>query len=413
MKYSHDIIGHKFGDLTVDSFHSTIDGIKVFNCKCSCGSVTQKRFYDLIKGKIKSCGCASGLLSFNQKEELVNRYKAGESTVSLAKEYGISTRTVIHEVNKSGYKKPLIHNEIKDEAIQLYLSGLTLVEVSEKLNVSAHTIGKALKKSGVTRRPDKPRFKVAESEQKEIAEAYELGFQAKDICAAHGINYTVMSHAVRRNGVEKRESHRRKELIKLDESVFKDINRDSLYWAGLLGADGNVCKNTISLYLHKNDEKLLYDFQSFLKTDIKVAEKKKSKCSFLSFTRKEVAEDLVKFGIVPNKSLTYSPPDFCADSPDFWRGAIDGDGSISVVKGTLRLGLCGSFDSMSLFLKWVKNNCETKCSVVKHSSIFRVFLSGANAIKIARLLYADNPRYFMDRKYQAAKPFMDAVHSHI
>lgn len=51
-----DIVGQKFGRLTVLSLYSTKGGAR-FLCKCDCGNTTISRGYDLRKGNSKSCGC--------------------------------------------------------------------------------------------------------------------------------------------------------------------------------------------------------------------------------------------------------------------------------------------------------------------------------------------------------------------
>lgn len=51
-----DIVGQKFGRLTVLSLYSTKGGAR-FLCKCDCGGTTIPRGYNLRKGNTKSCGC--------------------------------------------------------------------------------------------------------------------------------------------------------------------------------------------------------------------------------------------------------------------------------------------------------------------------------------------------------------------
>jgi hypothetical protein len=48
-----DLTGQKFGELTVISY----SGDGKWNCKCSCGNITQVKTTNLKYGKSKSCGC--------------------------------------------------------------------------------------------------------------------------------------------------------------------------------------------------------------------------------------------------------------------------------------------------------------------------------------------------------------------
>lgn len=399
-----DVSGHKFGMLLAIERDPNFTKDKKYKCVCDCGNHKTVMIYDLVKGKTKSCGC---LLDVRNKE-IVNMFSNGETVKVISKKMELSEVTICQVLRNAGIKRePSKSTRHKDEIIRLYGEGHTFIEISKLLNISEGLVANCLTKHIPERRAAKVRFKLSDDTQRQIVEAYKAGAQASEIYESFGIKYSLMKYALNRYGVEAREPHKRRSMAALDESAFKVINRDSLYWAGMLGADGNVSKNTVSLYLHQNDEYLLYRFKEFLKTDINVSRKKDCKCSFLSVTRKEMAEDLIPFGITPKKSLTYSPPQFCCDSADFWRGAIDGDGSITVVKGALRVDLCGSFNCMTSYLEWVRKNCEAKCNVCANGSIFRVCLSGKNAIKIAKILYAGSPKYFMERKYEKAKPFLD------
>lgn len=52
-----DLIGQKFGRLTVISFHELERGDTYFNCLCDCGREVVVKGQDLKRGSTKSCGC--------------------------------------------------------------------------------------------------------------------------------------------------------------------------------------------------------------------------------------------------------------------------------------------------------------------------------------------------------------------
>lgn len=53
-----DLIGQKFGRLTVESFsHRNPHGDGVYSCKCDCGNKKQIIHSNLTSGATKSCGC--------------------------------------------------------------------------------------------------------------------------------------------------------------------------------------------------------------------------------------------------------------------------------------------------------------------------------------------------------------------
>ena len=62
-----DITGMKFGKLTVvERGEKNKRGRHLWICKCDCGGIKEAEAYDLIRGKIKSCGC---MVQKKNKEE--------------------------------------------------------------------------------------------------------------------------------------------------------------------------------------------------------------------------------------------------------------------------------------------------------------------------------------------------------
>lgn len=117
---------------------------------------------------------------------------------------------------------------------------------------------------------------------------------------------------------------------KINEDFFKQMTSNSAYILGLICADGNVSKtsNAISICLHKDDSYLLEDISSVMSSSYSVRFDKNM--STLGVESKPLHEDLVKLGIMPNKSKTIEAPEIPEKyMPDFIRGVIDGDGSVS------------------------------------------------------------------------------------
>jgi len=209
-----------------------------------------------------------------------------------------------------------------------------------------------------------------------------------------------------RRGVTKTCGCKRKKYV--DESCFEEVNEESLYWAGFLAADGCVHKDKISLAIMKPDAEHVKKFIEFTKSEHQLGLCEKTNKARVGFYSPKIAEDLLKFGITPRKSLTYCPTEICVNSRDFWRGMVDGDGSV-VAPGHKkckysRVKLCGSIGSVSAFKKYIDDNvCKTTSSIHKHSSIFIFSATGVVANKIIENLYGGNPKYALNRKYESAK----------
>jgi len=93
-------------------------------------------------------------LSEEVKFEIVRRYLAGESALSLSETFGIHRTTTLNVLKKSGIKtryraltEPMI-----ELAIVLYRSGKSLATVGVELKANPETVRRALLKRGVKTR---------------------------------------------------------------------------------------------------------------------------------------------------------------------------------------------------------------------------------------------------------------------
>lgn len=94
-------------------------------------------------------------LSPQETAELIARYGAGEASLALSKEYGISKYELLQLLRKEGVtlRKRAMTPEDAEHAARLYESGLTIDEVTEQIGYSYSTVRKMLHQSGVTMRP--------------------------------------------------------------------------------------------------------------------------------------------------------------------------------------------------------------------------------------------------------------------
>lgn len=57
MKKKNLVLKQKFGNLTINSAPSELNGEIVYYCKCSCGKNISVKETDLKSGNVTSCGC--------------------------------------------------------------------------------------------------------------------------------------------------------------------------------------------------------------------------------------------------------------------------------------------------------------------------------------------------------------------
>ncbi len=171
---------------------------------------------------------------------------------------------------------------------------------------------------------------------------------------------------------------------------------------------------TIILSIQAGDIEQVQNFAKFLKTDkpVKAVECKQYEGSYNSgpqvrfrVSSNELANDLAKFGVVPKKSLIAEVRQNLNLSVDFWRGYIDGNGSIFLHKGNNYPYLIVSSASERLleqFSQFCKNNAPGCKANVKFSTKTQgeVRIGGSYALKLLKIIYHEPPH--LDRKNRKA-----------
>jgi len=110
-------------------------------------------------------------------------------------------------------------------------------------------------------------------------------------------------------------------------------------------------------------------------------------------------------------------PDEYVDSVDFWRGMIDGNGSVGIAANGTRPIVTHSGHKLSKvpqqFKEWAErqgvNPYQSSAGTKKQA--WSTATMGADAVFIARTLYKDAPEHLrMDRKYEAWQEMEKLVH---
>lgn len=118
-----------------------IDGL-VTEAQASVGQIPRSR---------RSSPRGHRKLPARTRQEIVDKYQAGERVVDIARALSINKVTVIDHLNRADVeRRPLGMSDMQiDEAVQLYASGLSLARIGERLGFSARTIQSRLRERGV------------------------------------------------------------------------------------------------------------------------------------------------------------------------------------------------------------------------------------------------------------------------
>ena len=256
---------------------------------------------------------------------------------------------------------------------------------------------------------------------------YHAGYTLQQVANTLSLCCTdVMSDRFREWGIPVR-GHRqgRKRKTNIDDMAFSNNDEKSMYWGGFLLADGCVTKETekghdrIRLLLKDLDH--VRKFKGFLKTDYEVKERRMRKYINyqISVSSRRIANDLKRFGVVPNKTGTVAVPDDNKQiivNRHFWRGFTDGDGSVFWRRQHRNPNLTypgfylcsNSRRILEQFNNFLQYHCLKGLYIGSRSNrkLLQIQATGAPAKKIVQLLYQDATEY-LTRKMNIALEILD------
>lgn len=295
-------------------------------------------------------------LSAEQRSQVEEWYRAGIGTTYIASRVGVSRQAIAALLRRRGIdlrSQLKLTDSDKDAAVRWYVAGESTAKIGEKLNVSSVTVLKVLRQRG----------------------------------------------AEVRGG---REGQR--------DDAFDEFTPEAAYWLGFLFADGCVFTRAghqpvISVAIAARDHSQLVKLKAFLgsSNSISLVKGKHPSCR-LWVTSAALASRLIAAG---RYSGSIDPK--LVGSRHFWRGVVDGDGSIGQYAGRpggplrAQFRLCGEQRILVAFLDFLRNasGFDSNISVRPHHSIYQVGTTGPAAARIITHLYANAP-VVLDRKAEVA-----------
>lgn len=250
-----------------------------------------------------------------------------------------------------------------------------------------------------------------------MEEKYILAKIAEKFKVAESTILTIL----RRNNIEMRGHALAHNVLKINKNAFKNHLYRS-YWCGLLLADGHVERDirrensyNIRIALNVKDEHILHEFKQFLEFDGDVKYTKNNTMCYLYISSEEIYYDLQDLGVTEDKTFNAKIPEILKKDSLFWRGVIDGDGSIRTQDNKIRLDLGSAsksiVDDFRDFGLDITPNSTANVNVMytqQNVEFYRITFGGIHAIKILEKLYEqDGPK--LNRKYDIAKEFIYAM----
>lgn len=253
----------------------------------------------------------------------------------------------------------------------------------------------------------------------EITDLYNRGLSAIKISHLINCSPARVYQLLVQSGQQMR-SGRKQRIYKLDESFFQKIeSEEKAYWVGFLMADGSVKKNNLSIGLAARDRghllklKIATSFEGPITEATSTLRGKKFPSCVLLMCSKKMIGDLSKVGVVPRKSWCAKPPESLRDDlwRHFWRGVIDGDGSLIICKTTNHIHLVGTKEITQGFSDYVTSRLGGKGTIKPIQNHFGIqFCGTARVGLIVRHLY-QGASIYLDRKYERAIKIIAALES--
>lgn len=261
--------------------------------------------------------------------------------------------------------------------------------------------------------------KFPEEKDNEICRLYKSGFTGDEVAEKIGCSQSSVMRVLKRNEVKRRSLSSYARKYELNHSAFKEVDDETAYWAGFLMADGNVDGDKIvQIWLDEKDSNHLQKFLDFLDSDHKIHKYKNnhpgsfssnSVMAKISFYSKDIVDCLGVFGITANKSKT-AKANLLQFDRHFWRGVIDGDGSIYFSERKngqyTYLSLGASKPLVEQFENFCKKIVSTKANSRKDKTYYSFKLGGTKAEAVIAELYG-NDCVALDRKNKLAKTVID------
>jgi hypothetical protein len=202
----------------------------------------------------------------------------------------------------------------------------------------------------------------------------------------------------------------------INEQALLSCSPESDYWCGILATDGCIgFAKRVSVPLIRYggiDIEHVYKFRDFLgsKRSVQFVDRVTGigpvKYGVFALTSSAIGDFLICNGITPKKSLTLKVSERLARSPHFWRGVIDGDGTVYIalhgLKPVVRL-TSGSFQFIHQFADFCRsvdlrsNVKDAGLSNLGHAPRYIVNFTGKQALDLLGVLYA-GATVWLDRK---------------
>jgi hypothetical protein len=273
---------------------------------------------------------------------------------------------------------------------------MTLQAIAREVGYSSAAVRHRLIERGIDTKRNDP---IDAAKQRLIVKMYEGSKTCEEIGAEFGVTGGAIEYWLKKMGVARRSPSEWLRKYTLNEEAFDDLGPEALYWLGFIYADGSIVSNErkrcVRVEVQERDHEHLERLLTFVGSDMqpyKSARRGKG-YSTVVLNSAHMVERLGQYGIRPGKSARSERlDDVFANSRDFWRGMVDGDGSIMYHphRKAYRCYLLANEHEIEQFREYVLARVPKFGGRPTHADgIYRLNISGFAAATVLSDLYSE------------------------
>jgi Helix-turn-helix domain len=344
-----------------------------------------------IIGAERKCTMPKGTPLNLSVERVVELWQIHGSLSAIAAECGCTNDDVSARLCRAGIKqrdRRLLTDEEKQRISAGYAAGQSMKEIAGIIGVDMHKVHRHLQREGIARRDNATAKRT---------------YYAYHVHPRLGCKWIGQQPAPR--------------FRSLREDAFDNAETDpeAAYWVGMMMADGYVAskRHRVSLGLAIKDHSHVVQFQQFLQaeTPVHVTTRKPRSGAYagstaiatLMVTSKRLVTALGQYGVTPRKSKTAKVLRL-HDNPHFWRGCIDGDGWIYLIKSRYPLiGFTGSKKMVEQFVDFIENITGVRPRIEPNKTVWKTTISCTKAVQVIKAIYGHPGPRLMRKAIRATK----------
>jgi len=271
---------------------------------------------------------------------------------------------------------------------------------------------------------------ISEKDKKEMIRLYiDCGYPSTKISKMFNCSYPSCLTAVKKAGLKPRDRSHASQRYKVNEEFFNRIDtEEKAYIVGFIAADGCLTNGALNIVLKGSDDLHLHKILKAMSSThpVKISKVKDERKKFKNLCKRcsvgignqILYASLKNLGLTENKTFTVKPIEGIPKEflKDFWRGVIDGDGSIITCtenrwnsgRKYYRINYTGNVFMVDGFRQFIRDNFNYEGYLVKYKSTngndfyYSIDYGGIEKVRnICKLLYEDSNIY-LDRKYELA-----------